>query len=108
MYSNCTLPFQMPSLQAEPQAEPSRPSRGVERRGSARSRGGRRAPVIEEESSEEEESAHLQLETSADSEGDSGSGSGSDSGDDAEDDSEGDGSDSDDDDGAEVVPRKRT
>ncbi|GMP93934.1 hypothetical protein CsSME_00043567 [Camellia sinensis var. sinensis] len=100
------LSVSMPPLYTEPQAGPSRPSRGVGRGGSTYGRGRRRAPVVEEESSEEEEPVHPQSETSADREGGSSSGSGS--GDEAEEGSEDDSPDSDDDDGVEAVPQKRT
>ncbi|CAL5357006.1 unnamed protein product [Camellia sinensis] len=96
----------MPPLYTEPQVGSSRPSRGVGRGGSTRGRGRRRAPVVEEESSEEEEPAHPQSETSADREGGSGSDSGS--RDETEEGSEDDIPNSDDDDGAEAVPQKRT
>ncbi|XP_028066234.1 uncharacterized protein LOC114269181 [Camellia sinensis] len=56
---------------------PSGPSRAARRGVSARSRGGRRAPISQDdkESSEEEESAHPQSETSAGRDDDSGFGS---------------------------------
>ena len=106
MYSNCAFSFRMHPLYTGPQAGPSRPSLRAGRGGSTRGRSGRRAPIIEEESSEEKEPAHPQTETSAGREDNSGSGSGS--GDDTKEDSEAGDSDSDDDDGVEVVPQKRT
>ncbi|KAI8010906.1 Mediator of RNA polymerase II transcription subunit 22b [Camellia lanceoleosa] len=112
---------QMPPVYTQPQAGPSRPSRGVgpsrPSRGAGPSRpsrgvrGGesshrRRAHIMEEEASEEEEAVDRQSETSADRE--EGSGPGSDSGGEVEEDLEDDSSDSDGAGGAETVPQKRT
>ncbi|GMP36540.1 hypothetical protein CsSME_00008635 [Camellia sinensis var. sinensis] len=89
----CASGVQVPPLQTGP----SRPSRAARRGVSARGRGGRRAPVRQDdESSEEEELAHPQSETSARRDDDSGS-SAEDGGDTEEDSDDGD---SDSDDGA--------
>ncbi|GMP61509.1 hypothetical protein CsSME_00023947 [Camellia sinensis var. sinensis] len=69
----CAFGVQVPPLRTGP----SRPSRAARRGVSARGRGGRRAPVSQddEESSKESESAHPQFETSIGRDDDSGSSS---------------------------------
>ncbi|XP_028098850.1 uncharacterized protein LOC114298483 [Camellia sinensis] len=102
----CASGVQVPPLWTGP----SRPSRAAKRGVSARGRGGRKAPISQDdqESSEEEESAHPQSETSTGRDEDSGFGS--EDGGDTKEASEGGDSDSDrdaDDGGAETAQPKR-